>query len=461
MHVASSDIKKRLQRRSLQRKNNAFFVSRFLTATCLGLLVSGGLSFSSVSNAVVTPPKWASLKDSSTGRASGAITISRFELVAEDADVLQVKLYTQGGRVQYRTQIEDQGMVIRLPNAKLSATQIESGYPVILDASHRYIGRALPDSQTGGVKVVLPNVPTDSVLVSVSQFVSNPAPSSTLVDSKTRAATTGHAIRASTPRQPKAPASGNVHSGNLKPAVLPATMQAAPPTENRFERVPTPIVMVSSGPETESFSEASLSTDRPNANDQTQAVSDVPSGTVSQPTPEWIHQLGLDEFVSTLDFYNEVSLLKKLLQWSALLVVFLGVGLLGGLMVFTVLGWMIQNLMPERLTETARQQQWSPENWSRDDMLVPGSLASTTPPNTNPFPALEPDPSRTRAKTLSISEMRGSASLHHGGSHGRQAVLAHQAQVHETLTDVQESKAVLKSLAKKLRDVRCNSESVV
>ncbi|MEB3245630.1 MAG: hypothetical protein VKJ06_06575 [Vampirovibrionales bacterium] len=414
--------------------------------------------------------------------AEANVILEKFELDssvdAQDSTQVQVNLQTRGGRAQYQTQIEQKGMVIRLPNVQLSEAQTEAGFPVVLDGSRRFIARALPDAQTGGVKLVLPNLPTDQVIVSVSQK-NLPALAHASQAAESRVGITPHLSRLAKASAGRTTASKPLAS--IRPVDTP-------------EGLNTPAASQAS-PEAQAASSVSAAALREGKSMPLRAP-ETASKTPLQETAGIEMAPGLMGLLNQLDFYAEVSMLKSVLQWGSLLVVFLGCGLLGGTMVFTVLGWMIDNLLPERLIETARQQIWSADDLLVADQGFMRSNAVLQPAiNAGNFPDLQllantPDPyTPDDAHEIALKANRLEAALSEAikaledkptlnettyrnqspsiytatpkpieplSTSTTSEICANTAleDVRELALSAHQGKGVLKSLAKKLRDVR-------
>ncbi|MEB3206936.1 MAG: hypothetical protein VKK59_06285 [Vampirovibrionales bacterium] len=374
-------------------------------AVCVALLLCGSLSLSSgLLTGVCSAKAMNSLKTSEDSNAGQSVTINRFELLTNKADLLQVKLYTQGGPVHYQTYLENQGMVIRLPKARLSAAQVDSGYPVVLDHSHRYVGRALPDSKTGGVKILLPNVPADIGLVRVSQVNTPHATSSSLRLTSKKGA--------SRPQK--------------KTSALPASSKAFSASPHRAAGYQTKTHKT--GADTKSADGISL--------------------------------------MSLLDINTDITLLKQMIRWSLLLVVFLGLGLLGGLMVFTVLGWIIQSMSPDRLIAMARQQRWPLKRCSITRFSMLHTLAAMCNALKNASLSSRMDTRFNSLKGILLRQQnmvaKHCASLQQGRQDGSKIALAHTSVlVNNTLPLSYHKKVVLKSVVKKLRAVRFQADASI
>lgn len=110
-----------------------------------------------------------------------AAELDGFALKTSGDNSLQVILYTQGGRLDYRTEMGDQGLSVVLPGARLSPGALKNGLPVVRDAQNRVIGQIVPAdankaSASGDVRIRIPNVSAKDYAVSVVQRAASTDP---------------------------------------------------------------------------------------------------------------------------------------------------------------------------------------------------------------------------------------------------------------------------------------------
>lgn len=115
---------------------------------------------------------------------AAAAELDGFALQTSDDNAVKVILYTQGGRVDYQTEMSDSGMAIVLRGARLSPRAAQNGLPVVRDNHNRLIGQIAPDpanaaGQSGDLRIRIPNVSARQYAVSVIQKPASEAPAST------------------------------------------------------------------------------------------------------------------------------------------------------------------------------------------------------------------------------------------------------------------------------------------
>lgn len=121
------------------------------------LLLSGSFRFATV------PVLGAALLLGSIGQAA---TLNDFEIDTTQNNV-KIILHTDQ-RAHYTTESNGKQFAVILSDTKLSQGMMKSGLPVVTDASNKWIGRAMP-MDGGRVKILLPNLPTSQVAISVLQ----------------------------------------------------------------------------------------------------------------------------------------------------------------------------------------------------------------------------------------------------------------------------------------------------
>ena len=108
------------------------------------------------------------------GLGAEAETLKGFQLNSSD-DGLTVTLETDKPVQVEKRANPDGGVTLVIPKAKLSNQLIRKGLPVVLDNNNRFMGRAVPAGQDG-VKIVLPNVPSSQIDVTIAQRRGQAAP---------------------------------------------------------------------------------------------------------------------------------------------------------------------------------------------------------------------------------------------------------------------------------------------
>ncbi len=106
---------------------------------------------------------------STMGSLVQAATLEKFTMsTAGNGQQLVVKLQTDAdttAKVEYGAK----GAIVHLKDATLSPAMVEAGLPMVMDENNRFIGRAVPGGEGGGVKLVIPNVRPGDVQLQVQQ----------------------------------------------------------------------------------------------------------------------------------------------------------------------------------------------------------------------------------------------------------------------------------------------------